>query len=80
MEVENEKETLFFFRYGMNLPAEIRYKSLVQPKQPSKAGIFSGTKLPCFCTGIGTSTINSGHTGWYGTELTSLIYIYKTPF
>ena len=78
MEGENEKETLFFFRYGMNLSAEIRYKSPVQPKRPSKDGIFSGTKLHCFCTGIGTSTINSGRPGWYGTELTSLIYIYKT--
>ena len=68
MEGESEKERLFFFRSGMNLPAEIRYKSPVQPKLPSKAGIFFGTKLPCFCTGIGTDTINSGRTGRYGKE------------
>ena len=80
VEGENEKETHFFFRNGMNLPAKIRYKSPIQPKWPSKASIFFGTKLPCFCTDIGTGTINSGHTGWYGTELTSLIYICKTPF
>ena len=60
MECESEKKALFFFRYGMNLPAEIRYKSPVQPKRLGKAGIFSGTKLPCFCTGIGTGTINYG--------------------
>ena len=73
MEGENEKEILFFFRSGMNLPAEIRYKSPVQPKRLSKADIFSGTKLPCFCTGISTGTINSGRTDRYGTELSSLI-------
>ena len=40
MEGENEKETLFFFRYGMNLSAEIRYKSPVQPKRPGKPVYF----------------------------------------
>ena len=68
MEGESEKEILFFFQSGMNLPAEIRYKSPVQPKLPDKVGIFFGTKLPCFCNGIGTDTINSGRTCRYGKE------------
>ena len=72
MEGESVKE-IFLFRSGMNLLAEIRYKSLVQLKLPSKTGIFFGTKLPCFCTGVGTGMINSGRTSQYGIELTSLL-------
>ena len=68
MEGESEKEILFFFQSGMNLPAEIRYKSPVQLKLPGTAGIFFRMKLPCFCTGIGTDTINFGRTGRYGKE------------
>ena len=41
-------------------------------KQLRIAGIYSGTKLMCFCTGQATDTENTDGTDRYGTEFHSL--------
>ena len=41
-------------------------------KQLRIAGIYSGTKLMCFCTGQATDTENTDGTDRYGTKFHSL--------
>lgn len=61
MEGESEKETFFFFRFGMHLLAEILY-FLRYGRNSIWAGIFFGAKQPYF------------YTGMYGMKQTSLAF------
>ena len=70
--VRVRKKQFFLFRSGMHLPAEIRYLLRYGRNDRLWAGIFSGTKQPCFYTSQGTGKVNTSRTGRYGTKLTSL--------
>ena len=65
---EWERNT-FFPKSSMYLLAKIQYLLRYGRNDPIWAGIFFGTKQPCF----NTSTVNTSHIGRYGTKLTSLL-------
>ena len=69
------KKQFFLFRSCMHLPAEIRYLLRYGRNDRLWAGIFSGTKQPCFYTSQGTGKVNTNRTDRYGTKLTFLIII-----